>query len=148
MGKDSENPIFHTNRPMFCPILISKSFENPLFYRTAPQLQTTQTYTLYVCSVCLLVQDYLSTSCNYHTDRCVWNDFAGKVYATGRYEYGRLGLGEDKAEKTTPTQINTLNGTKCSTISCGSSVSFAVTDQGKIITRPHFTGQQFGELWH
>ena len=63
-------------------------------------------------------------------------DDEGKVYAVGRAEYGRLGLGQantddGKADAKVPTLVPALEGKKCVEISCGTCVSFAVTEDGK-----------------
>ena len=58
--------------------------------------------------------------------------FLGKVYALGRKEYGRLGLGEDVAEEAQePTLVKTLSDHTCISVNCGTAVSFAVTNKGK-----------------
>lgn len=59
-------------------------------------------------------------------------DEDGKVYSMGRKEYGRLGLGEDCEDKSEPTCIPLLADKKCICICAGSTVSFAVTDDGKV----------------
>lgn len=48
----------------------------------------------------------------------------------GRKEYGRLGLGENCDDATEPTLIPALQDKKVINISCGSCVSFAVTEEG------------------
>jgi alpha-tubulin suppressor-like RCC1 family protein len=53
------------------------------------------------------------------------------IYALGRKEYGRLGLGEDCDDAKKPIPISALRAKKCVDISCGSAVSFAVTDKGE-----------------
>lgn len=52
------------------------------------------------------------------------------VYALGRKEYGRLGLGENCSDAIKPTVIPILKDIKCVNIACGSTVSFAVTEDG------------------
>ncbi|XP_017772383.1 PREDICTED: regulator of chromosome condensation isoform X2 [Nicrophorus vespilloides] len=56
----------------------------------------------------------------------------GKVYAIGRKEYGRLGLGEDCEEAQELIKIPFFADKKVVTIGCGSATSFAVTDDGKL----------------
>jgi alpha-tubulin suppressor-like RCC1 family protein len=56
---------------------------------------------------------------------------AGVTYALGRKEYGRLGLGEDCDDAKELIPISALRDKKCVDISCGSAVSFAVTDKGE-----------------
>ena len=53
----------------------------------------------------------------------------GKLYAMGRKEYGRLGLGEDCEEPAGPMQIAGVEGVK--TVAGGTACSFAVTDGGE-----------------
>lgn len=57
--------------------------------------------------------------------------FLGKVYAMGRKEYGRLGLGKDCDDAIRPTLISTLENEKCLDIACGSCSSFALTSSGE-----------------
>lgn len=57
-------------------------------------------------------------------------DGEGKVYALGRKEYGRLGLGENSEDAKEPTLIPALSDFKCIDVACGSTVSFAVTEFG------------------
>lgn len=54
----------------------------------------------------------------------------GQVYAIGRKEYGRLGLGKDCEDATELKEIDFFKDKKCSYIACGSSTSFAVTETG------------------
>lgn len=59
-------------------------------------------------------------------------DSDGVIYALGRKEYGRLGLGEDCDDAKELIPIPALKDKKCVDISCGDSVSFAVTDRGEL----------------
>ena len=55
------------------------------------------------------------------------------MYALGRKEYGRLGLGEENMEeKSAPTPLPKLNGKKCTSISAGTATSFAIQDNGML----------------
>lgn len=54
----------------------------------------------------------------------------GKVYAIGRKEYGRLGLGNDCEDASELKLVETLKDKVCTYIACGTSTSFAVTDKG------------------
>ena len=54
--------------------------------------------------------------------------FSGNVHTLGRAEYGRLGLGENCGERREPAMVK-LEG-KCTDISAGSSVSFALMEDG------------------
>lgn len=66
--------------------------------------------------------------CVYKCDRST-----GRTYVLGRKEYGRLGLGKDSDDAIEPTIIPALENKKVINISCGGCVSFAVTDEGKMI---------------
>ncbi len=56
---------------------------------------------------------------------------AGQVYALGRKEYGRLGLGEDNLEeKSEPTPIETLQGKNVTQVAAGTATSFAIDSEG------------------
>ena len=55
---------------------------------------------------------------------------SGQVFALGRSEYGRLGLGEDSAEEAVePTLVPSL--ANCVEVACGTAVSYAVTEEGQ-----------------
>ena len=57
--------------------------------------------------------------------------FIGKVYAFGRAEYGRLGLGEEVQDPVKePTLVSGLSEKTCVSVNCGTCVSFVVTDEG------------------
>ncbi|GIY11344.1 regulator of chromosome condensation [Caerostris extrusa] len=71
-------------------------------------------------------------------------DSEGLVYSMGRKDYGRLGLGEDCEEKSSPTLITSLESEKCSSISCGNCVSFALTEEGSIYSWGMGTNHQLG----
>ncbi|GAB1603361.1 regulator of chromosome condensation-like isoform X1 [Argonauta hians] len=55
----------------------------------------------------------------------------GKVYVLGRGEYGRLGLGEDVDMVDKPTVVDSLQD-KIVKISAGGSVSFGISNDGKL----------------
>lgn len=57
------------------------------------------------------------------------------MYSLGRAEYGRLGLGEGAEEKKEPTAVTGLE--PASRVTCGASVSFAVTREGETDTELH-----------
>ncbi|CAL1289009.1 unnamed protein product [Larinioides sclopetarius] len=59
-------------------------------------------------------------------------DSDGLVYSMGRKDYGRLGLEDNAGDKSSPTLITSLENEKCSNISCGDAVSFAVTEEGSL----------------
>ncbi|XP_018579468.1 regulator of chromosome condensation [Anoplophora glabripennis] len=71
-------------------------------------------------------------------------DVDGKVYAIGRKEYGRLGLGagcEDAAEL---QLVSTLEGKKIVNVACGSATSFAVSTEGELYGWGMGTNGQLG----
>lgn len=82
----------------------------------------------------------LLTSCTEHRWKKVCGgqhhtmllDEEGSVYAMGRRDYGRLGLGPDCTEQETPRKVPGLP--PCVDISCGDSVSFAVTAEGRVFS--------------
>uniref|UniRef100_A0A182VY01 RCC1-like domain-containing protein n=1 Tax=Anopheles minimus TaxID=112268 RepID=A0A182VY01_9DIPT len=56
-----------------------------------------------------------------------------KVYAIGRKEYGRLGLGENVTDDAKTLQpVAVLGDKKVVSVCCGESTSFAVTDKGEL----------------
>lgn len=55
----------------------------------------------------------------------------GKVYALGRKEYGRLGLGKDCEDATELQLVGDLKDKKIVNVACGSATSFAVTEEGE-----------------
>ncbi|PFX27678.1 regulator of chromosome condensation-like [Stylophora pistillata] len=59
-------------------------------------------------------------------------DSSGKVYAMGRAEYGRLGLGEDAKETTSPVLVAALEWNPICKIACGEAVSLAVSSKGDL----------------
>lgn len=82
------------------------------------------------------------TSLNSDNDKCVSIasgqhhtivlDSSGKVYAMGRAEYGRLGLGEDAKETTSPVLVAALEWNPICKIACGEAVSLAVSSKGDL----------------
>ncbi|XP_004923161.2 regulator of chromosome condensation isoform X1 [Bombyx mori] len=56
----------------------------------------------------------------------------GQIYALGRCEYGRLGLGDKSGDAETLELIPKLQNKKCISIAAGTSNSFAVTDSGEV----------------
>lgn len=69
-------------------------------------------------------------------------DSDGDVYTLGRAEYGRLGLGENSGEKSEPTKVPL--GGKCTAISAGQSVSFALMEDGTVSCWGMGTSKQLG----
>ena len=59
----------------------------------------------------------------------------GKVHTVGRAEYGRLGIGENVTEKSSPQLVGVLADKKCVNVSCGTATSFAVVDSGLLISK-------------
>lgn len=82
------------------------------------------------------------TSLNSDSDKCVSIasgqhhtiilDSSGRVYAMGRSEYGRLGLGNDAKETSTPLQVTALESNPIHKIACGEAVSLAVSLKGDL----------------
>lgn len=71
-------------------------------------------------------------------------DAAGNVHALGRVEYGRLGLGKQRqTDATEPIQVE-LEGKKCVDVSCGTTVSFAVTERGECFSWGMGSNSQLG----
>lgn len=73
-------------------------------------------------------------------------DNKGRVYALGRGEYGRLGLGKEfDKDANDPTVIKEgLEGLNIVEISCGTAVSFAVDSKGKAFSWGMGTNGQLG----
>ena len=77
-------------------------------------------------------------------------DEMGRVHAIGRVEYGRLGLGDKETEggkndAIIPTLIPKLADKKCVDVSCGTAVSFAVTEDGECYSWGMVTNGQLGQ---
>ena len=66
----------------------------------------------------------------------------GSVYAFGRREYGRLGLGENVEEPLVPARVPHLTGVD--SVSAGSVCSFAVTNSGEVFSWGMGTNLQLG----
>ncbi|XP_071448341.1 regulator of chromosome condensation [Hetaerina americana] len=71
-------------------------------------------------------------------------DHMGVPYALGRKEYGRLGLGKDCQDATSPTPISIIANKKTKWVACGSSVSFAITEDGSVYSWGMGTNCQLG----
>uniref|UniRef100_A0A1A7YUB5 Regulator of chromosome condensation 1 n=1 Tax=Iconisemion striatum TaxID=60296 RepID=A0A1A7YUB5_9TELE len=69
-------------------------------------------------------------------------DSEGHVYSLGRAEYGRLGLGQGAEEKSDPTPVAGLESARG--VSCGASVSYAVTKEGSVYAWGMGTNLQLG----
>ncbi|XP_078788979.1 phosphatase and actin regulator 4B isoform X6 [Oryzias latipes] len=69
-------------------------------------------------------------------------DSEGQVYSLGRAEYGRLGLGQGAEEKSVPTAVTGVEPAKG--VSCGASVSYAVTREGSVYAWGMGTNLQLG----
>ena len=77
-------------------------------------------------------------------------DKMGRVHAIGRVEYGRLGLGDKETEggKTdaiVPTLVPKLADKKCVDVSCGTTVSFAITEDGECYSWGMVDNGQLGQ---
>ena len=65
------------------------------------------------------------------------------MFALGRSEYGRLGLGEDSAEEAVePTLVPSL--ANCVEVACGTAVSYAITEEGQCFSWGMGTNGQLG----
>ncbi|XP_031708307.1 regulator of chromosome condensation [Anarrhichthys ocellatus] len=69
-------------------------------------------------------------------------DAEGQVYSLGRAEYGRLGLGQGAEEKSEPTPV--IGMEPASGLTCGASVSYAVTREGSVYAWGMGTNLQLG----
>jgi len=69
-------------------------------------------------------------------------DAEGQVYSLGRAEYGRLGLGQGAEEKSEPTPVVGME--PASGVTCGASVSYAVTREGSVYAWGMGTNLQLG----
>ncbi|KAK5604819.1 Regulator of chromosome condensation [Crenichthys baileyi] len=69
-------------------------------------------------------------------------DAEGQVYSLGRAEYGRLGLGQGAEEKSEPAPVTGMEPAKG--VSCGASVSYAVTRAGSVYAWGMGTNLQLG----
>ncbi|XP_033495617.1 regulator of chromosome condensation [Epinephelus lanceolatus] len=69
-------------------------------------------------------------------------DAEGQVYSLGRAEYGRLGLGQDAEEKSEPTPVMGME--PASGVTCGATVSYAVTREGSVYAWGMGTNLQLG----
>ena len=68
---------------------------------------------------------------------------SGRVFALGRSEYGRLGLGQDSAEEAVvPSVLSSL--ADCVEVACGTAVSYAVTREGHCYSWGMGTNGQLG----
>lgn len=66
----------------------------------------------------------------------------GKVYVTGRKEYGRLGLGKNEEEPISPREVPNLSDIV--SVACGSCCSFGVTSSGDAYSWGMGTNLQLG----
>jgi len=94
-----------------------------------------------------LSKKWAQVSFGQHHALCL--DQEGKVYAIGRADYGRLGLGKEatndgKDDAKEPTLVPALADKKCVEVSCGTCVSFAVTDDGECYSWGMGTNGQLG----
>lgn len=66
----------------------------------------------------------------------------GKVFVTGRKEYGRLGLGRECDDVATPVQLPNLQNIV--SVACGSTCSFALSTDGNVYSWGMGTNLQLG----
>ncbi|XP_056643617.1 regulator of chromosome condensation isoform X1 [Diorhabda sublineata] len=71
-------------------------------------------------------------------------DLDGNVYAIGRKDYGRLGLGKGCEDADELKIVNTLSGKKIINVACGSATSFAVSEEGDLFGWGMGTNGQLG----
>lgn len=75
-------------------------------------------------------------------------DDRGEVYAVGRSDYGRLGLGSGAEgagqDAEVPTRVPTLVGVECVEVACGTAVSYAVSRAGDCFSWGMGTNGQLG----
>ncbi|KAJ8920006.1 hypothetical protein NQ315_006536 [Exocentrus adspersus] len=71
-------------------------------------------------------------------------DEDGKVYAIGRKEYGRLGLGAGCEDAVELQQLASLSDQKIVNVACGSATSFAVNSEGELYGWGMGTNGQLG----
>ena len=76
---------------------------------------------------CCHIISYIQFPTN--TKKSTFFSLTGNVHSLGRAEYGRLGLGENSGERKEPELVK-LEG-KSTDISAGSSVSFALMEDGR-----------------
>ncbi|KAF7661414.1 hypothetical protein LDENG_00262460 [Lucifuga dentata] len=69
-------------------------------------------------------------------------DAEGQVYSLGRAEYGRLGLGQGAEETSEPAPVTGME--PASGVTCGASVSYAVTREGSVYAWGMGTNLQLG----
>lgn len=73
---------------------------------------------------------HIISSGQHHT---IGLDLDGKVYAIGRKDYGRLGLGKDCEDAFEIQRVKDLSDKKVVHVACGTATSFAVTSEGKTL---------------
>lgn len=83
-------------------------------------------------------KDFAISGGLHHSVLCI----NGKVYVSGRKEYGRLGLGKNCDDVTTPVPIPNLSETV--SVACGSTCSFALNAEGSVYSWGMGTNLQLG----
>lgn len=83
---------------------------------------------------------WLEFSGGQHHTVCL--DAEGHVYSLGRADYGRLGLGPETEEKSEPTRVTMTELAKG--VTCGASVSYAITREGSVYAWGMGTNLQLG----
>ena len=67
----------------------------------------------------------------------------GKLYATGSNQYGQLGLGEDKVDKSNFTEVTYFDDKTVTSVVCGDDYSMVIAD-GKLYATGNNRGGQMG----
>lgn len=105
-------------------------------------LGTELTYFLPTKSPSMSQKGWTSMSMGQHHTLAV--DRHGKVFALGRSDYGRLGLGPGTGDAKVPTAVPALADKTCLEVACGTAVSYAVTDTGELYAWGMGTNGQLG----
>ncbi|CAH0757279.1 unnamed protein product [Diatraea saccharalis] len=82
------------------------------------------------CTAFTPTNNWTRVACGQHHTLAL--DDSGQVYAIGRCEYGRLGLGGN-ADAEALEAVPRLRGRRCVSIAAGTCNSFAVTDTGEVL---------------
>ncbi|CAH0403640.1 unnamed protein product [Chilo suppressalis] len=92
----------------------------------------TALFTPMECSAFSSNTTWTRVACGQHHSLAL--DSQGQVYAIGRCEYGRLGLGDRAGDAEILEPIPKLQNQRCVSIAAGTSNSFAVTSTGEVLS--------------